>query len=68
MVLEARKLSDALRSGHSPYLSFSCDEEKVNVVKTLDSFGYDQAAQEVYGCGYPEWKKNHQTKATEEQL
>lgn len=65
MVLEARRLSDALRSGHSPYLSFSSDEI---TVKTLDSFGYDQAAQEVYGCSYPDWKKNHQTKATEEQL
>lgn len=38
------------------------------LIDTLDSFGYDEAAQEVYGCTYPEWKIRHQTKITEEQL
>jgi hypothetical protein len=39
-----------------------------NIVDTLDSFGYDEAAQLVYGCTYPEWKKRHMKKATDEQL
>ena len=34
----------------------------------LDSFGYEEAAKEVYGCTYPEWKERHQKKATEEQV
>ncbi len=39
-----------------------------DIVNSLDSFGYDEAAQLVYGCTYPEWKKRHMKKATDEQL
>lgn len=40
----------------------------IEVTDALSTFGYDQAANEVYGVTYPEWKKRHQKKATEEQL
>ena len=36
--------------------------------QTLDSFGYDEAAEEIYGCAYSEWKKNYASKATDEQM
>ncbi len=62
MVVEARKISDETR----PYASEGSEEEKL--VKALDSFGYDEAAQAVYGCTYSEWKKRHQKKATDEQM
>ena len=39
-----------------------------DIVNSIDSFGYDEAAQLVYGCTYPEWKKRHMKKATDEQL
>ncbi len=39
-----------------------------NIVDELDSFGYDEAAQLVYGCTYPEWKRRHMKKVTDEQL
>lgn len=68
MVLEARKLSETIRTGSSPRRYFASEEETTEVIKALDIFGYDEAAQEVYGCTYPEWKKRHQTKATDEQL
>jgi hypothetical protein len=29
---------------------------------------YDQACEAIYGMSYSDWKANHQTKATEEQL
>jgi len=39
------------------------------LIDTLDSFGYDEAALEVYGCAYSEWKVRHQKEEiTEEQL
>lgn len=62
MVVEARKISDETRP-----LALE-GSEKEQLVQALDSFGYDQAAQVVYGCTYPEWKKRYQTKATEEQM
>jgi len=34
----------------------------------LDAFGYDEAAEYIYGCGYAEWKKQYQTNATKAQL
>lgn len=35
---------------------------------SLDSFGYPEAAETVYGCKYEEWKEVHQRKATDEQI
>ncbi len=55
LVVEARRLSD-----HNTLSS--------EIVHSLDSFGYDEAAQLVYGCTYPEWKKRHMKKATDEQM
>ena len=43
-------------------------EEQQKAINSLDAFGYDEGAQYVYGCTYPEWKKYHQKKATEEQM
>ncbi len=55
LVVEARR--------HSVHSTMSSE-----VVNSLDSFGYDEAAQLVYGCTYPEWKKRHMKKATDEQM
>jgi hypothetical protein len=37
-------------------------------VQFLNSFGYDQAAQIVYGTSYETWKERHHQKVTNEQL
>jgi len=69
MVLEARKLAKNLRQDAEFAVGFtSSTEEYRSTVKALDGLGYDEAAQEVYGCTYPEWKKRHQKKASEEQM
>ena len=71
MVLEARKLSKLLGKDASFATSFiGKNEEKYRqlTINALDSFGYDEAAKEVYGITYPDWKKRHQKKATDEQL
>lgn len=68
MVLEARKLSEILRAGDATHLYFPDDEYKRHVIQVLDLTGYDETAKEVYGCTYSEWKRRHQTKATDEQL
>jgi hypothetical protein len=71
MVLEARKLSKQLGTDTS-FATFLIgkNEEKYCqlTINALDSFGYDEAAKEVYGITYPDWKKRHQKKATDEQL
>jgi hypothetical protein len=36
--------------------------------RRLDSFGYDDAAQLVYGTSYDRWKERHHREATDEQL
>eukprot|EP00578_Thalassiosira_sp_NH16_P014587 CAMPEP_0181121350 /NCGR_PEP_ID=MMETSP1071-20121207/24693_1 /TAXON_ID=35127 /ORGANISM="Thalassiosira sp., Strain NH16" /LENGTH=535 /DNA_ID=CAMNT_0023206167 /DNA_START=55 /DNA_END=1662 /DNA_ORIENTATION=- len=73
MVLEARKLSKRLRTDEDFVAAVSVGdgngyESATSVVDALGSLGYDEAAREVYGVTYPEWKKRHQRKATEEQL
>mmetsp|Transcript_25681 Transcript_25681/g.54249 ORF Transcript_25681/g.54249 Transcript_25681/m.54249 type:complete len:551 (-) Transcript_25681:1781-3433(-) len=69
MVLEARNLSQRLRVDRSFATAFIGNEEECeSTIGALDSLGYDEAAKEVYGETYPEWKKRHQKKATEEQL
>jgi hypothetical protein len=69
MVIEARKLSrDLLADGYSASEFAGSDGGCRSTVDALDSFGYEEAAKEVYGCTYPEWKERHQKKATEEQV
>ena len=68
MVLEARELSKTLIAGRPSDFHFLSDEEKSSLIQQLDCFGYDEAAQDVYGCTYSDWKKRHQTKATENQM
>ena len=69
MVLEARKLSQRLQSDKIFAASLLDSEEDVQTtIVALNSLGYDEAAKEVYGITYPEWKKRHQKKATEDQL
>jgi hypothetical protein len=55
LVLEARRISDEIVSNNVATSYFS--EQQRDVVSTLDSFGYDEAAQVVYDCAYPEWKQ-----------
>ena len=62
LVLEARELSDAMGSGEG------LNDEKISLKRALDALGYDETAEEVYGCKYPEWKKRHALKASEEQM
>ena len=47
--------------------SYFSDQQHA-VIETLDAYDYDEAARVVYGCGYPEWKKHHQKKATDAQM
>ena len=72
MVLEARKLSKQFRTELTSFATcfIGKNEEKYRqlILNALDSFGYDEASKEVYGITYPDWKKRHQKKATDEQL
>ena len=61
-MLEARKLSSQMQQTAANH------EEKQQIIQALDALGYDEAAEEVYGCTYPEWKKRHAKKATDEQM
>ncbi|GKY94300.1 hypothetical protein MPSEU_000395800 [Mayamaea pseudoterrestris] len=67
MVLEARKLVDDAASEAS-LVSDDSIHAKHPYADQLNQFGYDQAAQIVYGMQYGDWKKQHQQKATDEQL
>ncbi len=64
MVLEARKLTETIRG----VCQDSFTEEEEQLVRDLDAFGYDEAAEFVYGTKYDEWKKAHARKATNEQI
>jgi hypothetical protein len=66
LVVQARQISDEVNS-NSTVSSYFCEQQQ-NVVRMLDAFGYDEGAEVVYGCGYSEWKKAHQKKATDEQM
>ena len=70
MVLEARKLSNQLKSADKTFAAGFIGNNKQckSAINALDSLGYDEAAKEVYGVTYPEWKKRHQKKATDEKL
>ena len=38
-------------------LSKDATNNDTTLLKNLNAFGYDEAAEEIYGCTYPEWKK-----------
>jgi molybdopterin adenylyltransferase len=64
LVVEARHVADRLTKEGS-----NTNDEGVDlIVKALDAMGYDEAAQHIYGMDYPEWKKLHASKASEEQM
>lgn len=63
MVLEARRLVDG---GNVAAHADDC-VTKVSPVQALNAFGYDEAAQHIYGMTYGDWKDRHQKKATAEQ-
>lgn len=64
--MEARKLSDSIqkKAGNDGENLENADE----IVQALDAMGYEEAAQYVYGMMYPEWKKRHVQKASDEQM
>jgi len=64
LVIEARKISSDIKKSKSSDIS---NEDKA-IIASLDAFGYDEAAEEVYGCKYSEWKILHAKKATEDQM
>ena len=64
MVLEARRLVDHDDDGATLIGGIVSSQDR----DILNSLGYEQAAQHVYGTTYGEWKKRHQKKATNEQL
>jgi hypothetical protein len=66
LVVEARKISSEI-SANAVVSSYFYDQQQ-SVIEDLDAFGYDEAALLVYGGTYPEWKKLHQKKATDEQM
>jgi molybdopterin adenylyltransferase len=66
LVIEARKISNQI-SADNVVSSYFPDQQK-KIIDSLDSFGYDQAAEYVYGCTYPEWKRLHQKETTVEQV
>ena len=69
LVLEARKLSKELRDDDSDVSTFAGNEGECKMtVDALDAFGYDEAAEIVYGESYLDWKKRHQKSASEAQL
>lgn len=61
-MVEARKLSDDIQKKEET------DQDTEQLIQALDAMGYDEAAQYVYGMMYPEWKKRHAQKATDDQM
>ena len=66
LVVQARKISDQIGADNVASSYFPDQQKKA--IGSLDSFGYDEAAQYVYGCTYPDWKKLHQKETTAEQM
>jgi len=67
LVVEARKLSDSIQEKAGKNNNENL-ENIDRIVKSLDAMGYDEAAQHVYGMTYPEWKKRHAHKASDEKM
>ena len=67
--MEARKLSDSIQKNAAAYGELNTNNaDEIKIVQALDAMGYDEAAQHVYGMMYPEWKKRHAQKASDEQM
>jgi hypothetical protein len=69
LVLEARQLSKTFID-KSP-TNNDTPENNNNLTRLgrlLDAFGYEDAAEVVYGCTYAEWKVTYNVEATDEQL
>ena len=66
MVLEACTLSKHLQSDKNFATAFFGSDEasRQSTIDALNSWGYDEAAKEVYGETYTEWKSRHQQKKT----
>jgi molybdopterin adenylyltransferase len=67
LVVEARKLSDSIQEKSAGNKNED-NTEHIEIVQSLDAMGYDEAAQYVYGMMYPEWKKRHAQKASDEKM
>jgi gephyrin len=66
--VEARKLSDSLRTEGNSDNVLVQEEELGKILQSLDAMGYEEAAQHVYGMNYGDWKKRHAKKASDEQM
>ncbi len=66
LVLQARTISDRIGADNVA-ASYFFDQQR-RAIDSLDFFGYDEAAQYVYGCTYQEWKSLYQKKATGDQM
>ena len=55
-------------SGRKISKNLSKNSNQAFLVSLLDAFGYEDAAQVVYGCAYAEWKARYQVEATNEQM
>lgn len=63
MVVEARKLSDAIKQGDTRER-----DDWAKIVQSLDALGYDEAAQHVYGMTYGDWKNRYAKKGSAETM
>mmetsp|Transcript_26440 Transcript_26440/g.39099 ORF Transcript_26440/g.39099 Transcript_26440/m.39099 type:complete len:376 (-) Transcript_26440:1902-3029(-) len=63
IVMEARDISASMSQDTG-----ETGEEVERIIQMLDALGYDEAAQNVYGCNYEDWKKKHAKKASDEQM
>lgn len=62
LVVEARRITDDFAADGVQFQS------QQNLIHSLNSFGYEDGAQYVYGTSYSKWKERHQKKATADQL
>jgi molybdopterin adenylyltransferase len=66
MVLAARDLADELDQQQSCTTGSSGNNS--TSIAALDAFGYDEAAEHVYGMRYDQWKQRYQREATAEEM
>jgi molybdopterin adenylyltransferase len=67
MVLAARDFADELDRQASACTTDDGTSRSSDVA-ALDAFGYDEAAEHVYGMRYDQWKKRFQREATAEEM
>jgi len=69
LVREARTLAAELRAEARTETKGEAEPTTAaSTIQALDALGYDEAAEHVYGCAYPEWKERHAAKASDEQM